>query len=151
MHGTNVVAGFKEVSGIGSKGGALPCCQGTFPPSALQTGQASWPCIRLSSIALSKLLVGRVVMAHLTDPTPQLCLLFQAGLSHVTPPFLNSFGFGEPIGMVSNKRSGSCATALTSFLRRCFAFQSFLLAAPGDPTGVAVGLFIIYPSGCSQG
>jgi hypothetical protein len=47
--------GFEQMRGIGSKGGVLPRQRGTFPPSALQTGQTAPRCIRLSRIALSKI------------------------------------------------------------------------------------------------
>jgi hypothetical protein len=40
-----------QVLGIEWKGGALHSCEYTFPPSPLQTGQATYRCIRLSNIA----------------------------------------------------------------------------------------------------
>ena len=52
LHRADVVTVFEQVRGIGSKDGALPRRRGTFPPSALQTGQANWLRIRLSSHSL---------------------------------------------------------------------------------------------------
>jgi hypothetical protein len=51
LDGADVVAVLEQVGGIEWKGGALHSCEYTFPPSPLQTGQATYRCIRLSNIA----------------------------------------------------------------------------------------------------
>jgi hypothetical protein len=54
LYCADIISILQKMGGIGWKGGALLLCRSTFPPSPLQTGQATRRCIRLSHIVLSQ-------------------------------------------------------------------------------------------------
>ena len=89
LQGKDVATGSQIGDRIGWKGGALHLYRCTFPPSPLQTGQATWRCIRLSSTAL----LGTGVMGCVAGSAQQLSSLLQAGLRHVTHASLDPFRF----------------------------------------------------------
>ena len=83
------------------------------------------------------------MISRVAGPAEQDSFLLHSGLSHLGQSFLNSFCFGQPIGVMHVQGDSTDPAAFTlvgcSFLR----FQLFVLAATLRPTPIHVGLHVL--------
>ena len=93
----------------------MPRFRSPFLPSSLQTGQAGWPCIRLSSITNLSLLTGTAMMVlQMACLTKQLALLSIPRTCHMTIAFARSFYIAQSVRVMNIHCPVAATATLTS-------------------------------------